>query len=291
MHRAAIICSLFATACVGSLTGGDVDPPPVTDQPQPMPEPVTDVTVRVGVANAKVVFLAPDDTVIADVITDFTGTATAKMPNGGTLSVIRNYAEYGDHVFTYLGVEPGDNLELSLGGEAAPISVQISVNLDPGTPVAVRTPCGSAQGVAPTVEVLLKGCGSETDFMVADLSEGEPTYFAVHAPVATEIDFTSEVFRGVLASELRASNMTMQTVQLQKRLVLGNFQVYDTGALPAPIATVAVPELPNTQQLLSAYISDGARTYVITSREGFAATPSTIDVSSRIVPSSTAPTM
>jgi hypothetical protein len=282
MHHRAAILSLFASACVGTLTGEGPEPLP---PPEPPPEPITDVTVRAG-ANAQVIFQGPDDALIADLTTDATGHATAKMPSGGSVTVIR--AGETAQLFTYLAVKPGDLLGLAGPPlNPTPLVAQVTVALPAGTPVSVTAPCGKGAGVAPTIDVTLN-CGAEVDFYVVDQATGDA--FTVRSKVSPVIDFSDEIFRGPLSSELRASNMmTAAQVALQKRLQMGRLVVFDSGAIAAPVATVNAPELPNTQQLVSAYVTYEGRTFVITSRDAFAPTPSTVDISARAIPASTAP--
>src|SRR5687768_10093556 len=123
MQRFAILPMLFASACIGELTGGGDDPKPEPPMPQP-PEPVTDVQLKVRdgalpINGVKVIFQNADDSVIAEATTDAAGLATTKMPNGGNVTVIRTYGPdvYGqpgpiDQVYTYVGVKPGDTIEL-----------------------------------------------------------------------------------------------------------------------------------------------------------------------------------
>jgi hypothetical protein len=302
MNRTAIL--FLASGCIGSITGGDGDPP------KPTPEPATEVTLRVRdgsvpQANVKVIFQGPDDSVIADTVTDAAGAVTAKMPNGGNLSVIRTfgpniYGEPGpiDHVYTYVGVKPGDSIELTGAlRDDTTVLTKITVGLEAGAQIGVMTPCGSTQGTSPVIEIALKGCGPETDFLIIDYSGdpeveggGGPLYFTAHAKVGPTIDFTVEQFRGTLTTELTAANAQM-TVVLQKRLVLGGFTVFDTGQIPAytPTITTDVPELVNTEQLVSAWIYENDRSYVISARDYFTPTATTIDVSQLAVPMSANP--
>ena len=311
MQRFAILPLLFASACLGSITGGDESDP--KDPPVQPPEPVTDVRVTVRdatdvQAGVKVVFQATDDSVIAEGVTDSSGAVTAKMPNGGNVTVIRTYGPnvYGepgpiDQVFTYVGVKPGDNIELvGTLRDDTPYIAKVNVGLSNGEFVAIQTPCGQGYGHAPTIEVQLKGCGSQTDFFVINYS-GEtdedgvnsgPLYFATHANLAPTIDLTGETFRGTLSTEVIAANMPQMAVSLQKRLVLGNFTLFDTGMLGAPTATTDVPELPNAEQIVSAHVTDYAGTMLVMSaRSQFSSAPITIDVAAGMIPTSQAPAL
>lgn len=309
MQRFAILPLLFASGCLGAVPGGESEP---TDPPDPPPEPVTDVriTVRDGSnvqAGVKVVFQDANDNVIADIVTDAAGAATAKLPEGGTVNVIRTYGpnakgEPGpiDHVYTYVGVKPGDVLELH--GELrddTPYYANVTVGLTNGEFVAVLSPCGAAYGHAPTIQIELKGCGGETDFFVINYSgetddEGVNSgslYFATHANLAAEIDLTSETFRGTLTAELSAINLPPMAIALQKRLVSGTFTMFDTGPLGTP-ATTDVPELPTVDQIVSAHLDDYAgQSMIVSSRRAFTSAPITIDAAANVIPMSVAPAL
>jgi hypothetical protein len=305
--KSAVLLSLLTTACVGSLTGGDTDPPD-PPQPPPPPPPPSEVAVRVHdgalpATGVKVIFQAADDSVIADVVTDADGRASAQMPNGGNLTVIRTYPASTtperaalDHVYTYLGVKPGDTIDLA--GTTHDISRQIvlvTVNSESTGLIGVTTPCGSGYGQAPTIQVELQGCGSETDFFVTDYSPdtqgdpneiGGPQYFAVHAPITPEIDFSGETFRGTLATDFSATG----ALALQTRLVMGTFTVFDSGTRAGATTTIDVPELPAAEQIVTAYVSSASGMQMVSQRAAYSSAPVTVDVTNTI-PASNTPTL
>lgn len=310
MQRFAVLPLLFASACIGSITGSESDPtePP----PPPPPEPVTEVriTVRDGShvkAGVKVVFQDASDNVIADTTTDASGAASAKMPDGGSVSVIREYGPnvYGepgpiDHVYTYVGVKPGDILDLRGDvHDGTPYYAKVNVGLTNGEFVGVLTGCGSGYGHAPVIDVELRNCGSETDFFVINYS-GEtddqgvnsgPLYFATHANLAPEIDFSGETFRGTLTTEFSATNLPSMAVNLQKRLASGKLTMFDSG-LVGTTATTDVPELPTVDQVVSARVDDYAgHTMVISSRLAFTSAPVAIDIAANVIQTSHVPTL
>ena len=296
--KTAIFLSLLTTACVGTIT--DVGP---SQEPEPEPSgSIVTMKVRDGAVpqvDVKVLFQAPDDSLIAEVVTDEAGNATADMPKGGLVTVIRTYAPDAagvdplDHLYTYVGVKAGDKLELvgALRSELVRI-IKVKVNLDPGTPVTVSAPCGAGSGTAPVIELQLKGCAAEAPFLVVDNTDpADPLYFTAVAPITPNIDFTAEDFRGRLTTDLRAANpMAQAQVAMQKRLLQGTFTVFDTGKLPAP-AAAAIPDLPKTQQIVSAWVTtaDG-RKFVTASRDAFAPVPAFVDIATNQIPTTSAPT-
>jgi hypothetical protein len=94
-------------------------------------------------ANATVVFLQPDDTLIATKQTDSQGEARQLMSRAGTVAVIRTA---GDQVLVdvLLGVKPGDHLRVGLATVVTPVTVVDSVYLplaSAGSVYDVRTSC------------------------------------------------------------------------------------------------------------------------------------------------------
>ena len=80
-----------------------------------------EVTVRVWsssgapVAGRAVAFLAPDDTPIAEVMTDATVAASAPMPDGGSVTIAAASTGTGGlrpKLYTYLDVKNGDVLDV-----------------------------------------------------------------------------------------------------------------------------------------------------------------------------------
>src|SRR5688572_2943492 len=108
MTRTALSFLLFTAACTGTI-GGD-DPP--TEQ---VTNTVT-VTVRDGytpIADVQVIFQNADDSVVAEARTAADGRATAEMPLGGNVTVIRTYPapldpevpKRPDDVYTIIGAK------------------------------------------------------------------------------------------------------------------------------------------------------------------------------------------
>lgn len=294
--KTAIFLSLLTSACVGTIT--DVGPTPEPEQPSGS---VVTMKVRDGAvprAGVKVLFQNPDDSLLAEVATDADGNATADMPRGGQVTVVRTYTPDAqgmdplDHLYTYVGVKPGDKLELvgALRSELVRV-IQVKVGFDPGTPVTVSAPCGTGSGVAPIIEVQLKGCAAEAPFLVVETSDpDDPLYFTATAKIEPNIDFSAEEFRGRLTTELRAQNpMTAATVAMQKRLYQGAYNVYDSGKVPAP-ATIDVPDLLKTQQVVSAWVTtaDG-RKFVTAQRKAFEGVPTIMDLATTEIPTTSAP--
>ena len=108
--------------CLALVGCGDNRETPTVDSPAPAdsltpdgpPAPVT-VTARnrfTPAAGVRIVFLADDDAVIDNVVTDATGTASAMVPPSSKVVAM---GPAGNTGHLWLGVEPGDQLSLDLG--------------------------------------------------------------------------------------------------------------------------------------------------------------------------------
>ncbi|MBA2545089.1 MAG: hypothetical protein H0V17_35930, partial [Deltaproteobacteria bacterium] len=253
---------LLPAACTGSIgdQGGDDDLPP----------PSTDVEIRIHdgntpIAGVSVIFQATDESVIAEIITDATGTALAEMPEGGNLTVIRSYPppvapeteQRPTEVYTYVGVEAGDRLELGHKIDAAALPQAINVQVPaeaPGT-IKVTTPCGSGEGTAPLIPITVRGCDSSLAVYVMD---GDQSSFVKQMPYSELVDVSTEALLGKLSSTITATNVTLgTTVNVEKRLEMGGFSIYSTGnqRIDTTPASVDVPNLSGIDELLLAQIT------------------------------------
>ena len=293
MTRLVLSIALFA-ACTGDLSSGPTNPQQPPGGDPPLPADAVKLTARSGLApqaGVTVIFQSPDDTVIAEVTTDATGIASARMPMGGSVTAIRSDLAL---VYTYVGVQPGDKLELAgAPPKTGPQTVKVLAgDPDPDVqiPITVMTPCGSGSGTSPLIEVTLDGCGDETDFYVIDEvgDDGDgplTSAFLARAKIAPEIDLLSYNFSGSLTSTLSATNIPAgATVTVEKRLETDLFQpVASTGMID--IATDAeLPNLAGVEEVSAALVTfaDGGRQTVI-SRGTYQSTPQVIDVGPALI--------
>lgn len=304
MKRLAVFVSLFASACIGEIGGTDT---PNNDPPHDPPPPPTDVRMTVHdsagpVAGLAVVFQNPDDSEVATLMTDAQGVATAKLPMGGSVSVIRDDSttDPAGAVYTYVGVKGGDQLDLALPlAPTTPITVTVQVpdpDPDARVPVAVRTPCGAGQGTPPEVTLTLDGsCGAMTDFYVTEL-DAEPSAFIKRAAITPTIDLSTEMYRPALATSLSVSNAPIgATISIEKTLETDLFRpVFSTG----PLAVISgqsvdseVPDLPGVEEQLIATVAYQGSTQRVGTRELYAAAPGTVDLSTAMIVGPSAPTL
>ncbi|MBX3156127.1 MAG: hypothetical protein KF773_09020 [Deltaproteobacteria bacterium] len=224
-----VLASLVGAAgCVGSLEG--TGPGGDDDQPPPPPPPPQLITVRVvdGTVpqpGVPVVFQKSDDTLVADTVTDADGLASADMPDGGNITVIRTATEGPTRVFTYVGAQVGDKLELgrpTASGTPMLVNVRLPTALQNAN---VMTPCGQAQG-GPTVALTLTGCPEQTVFYA---SNGNQSFVKV-APVAPDISFLDEAVADNLTTTMRVLNLPPNTQStMEGQLSMLGYRIFSTG--------------------------------------------------------------
>jgi hypothetical protein len=283
-----LIASIFP-ACLPAFD--DVEEPPIQEPPvEPPPDPVTRVTVTVRdggapVPGVSIVFQAPgDDHVLADVVTDATGTAVAEMPDGGSVTAIRS-AIVGDETtvtaYTLAGVKPGDSLVI--GNPVAPLGTPVTVTLQlpAAGQFAVVSPCGIANG-GPQLSIQLSGCGTDTDFFAF----GQAGAFLARRAIAPTIDLTTETLRANRDTTLTATNVPPATpLTLEKKLLSGDYTLFRSGARSGAQVTARVPD-PGTataDQLVIARL-ENPRRQDVAARAAYTSGDATIDVGAALIP-------
>jgi hypothetical protein len=142
-------------------------------------------------AGVQVYFLDADNSLVLATTTDASGTASAVMAAGGSVTAIDPYAQVvqtaiaggGHDLYTFAGVKPGDNLRLDDRGEQPSTIVTVNAPIDSAAGVAsyeVLTPCGGGgtltdpgSGASPTGQLGIgPECGTSTDFLIITRDEG-----------------------------------------------------------------------------------------------------------------------
>ena len=281
-------------ACTGIVgnNGGDDDNMP------PPPPPTTDVRIVVhdGVTaqpGVQVIFANADDSVVADTMTGADGSATAQLPNGGNLTVIRTYAPLkpGDpprpaEVFSYVGVKAGDVLELGKEIDELATPAAINVILPTATGQAdIITQCGRGQGAAPNVPITVKGCASMVDFYVTDQNQ---TSFYKRVPYGSNADLSGEQLQEALGATITATHTDPAiTINAEIRIVAGNYQLASSGVqrIDQTPANVNLPNVMGLDQLVVAAIATQAGgTQMVATRSAYVASPVTVDGAAGILP-------
>jgi hypothetical protein len=193
-------------------------------------------------ADVAVYFLAADSTLVAKVPTNAQGVATATMGLGGSVTAIDPFStkSAGRDVRTFVGVKPGDQLKLYVGGTAAQ-SVNFTLTL-PTDAFAfyytVSTDCGSTQfftgggsgsGGGPVGgPVTLDGCGATTDILIETYDGNSMALGAIYKPnvAITEggtVDLTAEAYTTpVPTATINWSNVPTEYTQINGRYALAS---------------------------------------------------------------------
>ncbi len=247
-------------ACTGTIdSGSDLLPPPPTD---------VQIVVResaIPQPNVEVIFQNADGTVVADVMTDADGRATAEMPDGGNLTVIRTFpaptppaTPLPAEAYTYVGVKAGDRLVLVRPtSDQAPSSAMNVLVADTGAgTVNISTPCGSGQGAAPTVPITVRGCQPDAFYVTAD----QASFFA-HVPYSENVDLSAMTLRESLSSTVLATSVAPNTtVTLEDRVEFNGFLIYTSGAqrVDATGANLDLPQIDSVEQVTVTQVTDAS---------------------------------
>jgi hypothetical protein len=289
---------ILGSACVGSLETGGPGPGPGPGGGSGVQVLVTDG--RAPHAGVHVIFEDPGDLVVADVMTDAGGLATADLPAGGSVSVIRTFPlpapgnpPRPDAVTTYLGVKPGDRL--ALAGDATDALPTGAVNvlvpsLANGT-VNVMASCGSGQGNPPVVPMSVTDCGAQVAIYAED---ADRSALFMRAPYGPNVDVSAATFAPPLSSSITARDVPAgESVAVELRLGADGYYFYrtDPKQVDQAPANVDLPQVSGVDQLTITSVSGNNRTQVVTTRGAFATgTPIALDASSGLIGTISDPT-
>lgn len=229
------MCFGLLVGCTGSIDSGE----PGGDDGPDVPTNEVRVVVKDALApqaGVRVIFQNADDSVIAEVMTDASGAASAQM-SAGNVSVIRTYTPVTPpppegnrvpEVYTYVGVKGGDLIELGKSeptSVATPGAIVVKVPEINGT-VTVRTPCGSGSGEAPNVAITVTNCPAMMDMYVTQNDQG----FYMQKPYAENIDVSMGVLNESLSSTVTAINVpTDAQVNVEQKIFAGAFELFSSG--------------------------------------------------------------
>ena len=292
------LSAVLLSACTGSITAGGDDGPPV------MPPPTTvQITVHDGDApqpNVRVLFQNADGSLIAEVATDATGLATTEM-GGGNITVIRTFPQpvppatkqQPPEIYSYIGVKAGDKLELGHDSDdlGTPAAINVNVPVDAQGTVNVVTRCGSGQGNAPTVPLTVTSCPASVMFYVSD---GDQSSFFAAAPYSVNVDLSTQILAGSLATTISSSNVTpdITSVNVDLRIMDGDFQLFSAGSqrVDTQPQTVNLPAASGVDELLVTSVSATNGTQMFAKRQPYAVAPVVVDASASLIPYVSTPT-
>ncbi|HEY4238453.1 MAG TPA: hypothetical protein VGM88_01515 [Kofleriaceae bacterium] len=163
-------CLILAAACGGSPSSGTVT--------------VTAKTVGQPVAGASVYFLDADDALVKTTTTDATGTASAELTSGGSVTLVTfDAASRFGELHSWLAVEPGDALVLAAGIPPTQTTETISAQIDLATGVtgtSLDTNCGQ---MSDNATIQLFDCPSPVQLVVFSTNASGIVDAFVPAPV------------------------------------------------------------------------------------------------------------
>jgi len=281
----------LGSACTGMIdSGSPLLPPPPTDvqivvRESALPQP-----------NVEVIFQNSDNTVVADVMTDADGRATAEMPDGGNLTVIRTFpaptppaTPLPAEAYTYVGVKAGDRLVLvrPTSDQAPTSAINVLVSDTGGGTVTVSTPCGSGQGTAPTVPITIRGCSPDAFYVTSN----QASFFA-HVPYSENVDLSAMTLRETLSSTVLATNVAPNTtVTLEDRVEFNGFLLYSSGAqrVDATAANLDLPQIDSVEQVTVTQVTDAsASTQAVAAHGPYTSVAPPVDASFGLIASVTA---
>ena len=171
---------------VHRLVDSGIDAPRALDGAPAGPVSLT-ITAGSAVAGITVHFQDADGAVVATTTTDATGTAAATMASGGTVTAVEPFTP--GELFTFAGVEIGDDLHLDRPPAPPSITVSIVAPVDPAPGTAhtlLYTTCGAQELSDPgPTSVTLTGCGATIDAVVESYDASfTPLHALVQAGVA-----------------------------------------------------------------------------------------------------------
>lgn len=286
-----LLALVLASACTGSISGmggggggGSGMPPPVDVQ-------IVVQDALVPQPNVRVLFQDADGSTITEAMTDASGRASADMPDGGNLTVIRTYQvtppapPVPDQVVTYVGVKPGDRLVLgNPTTTATPAAINVVVPTGAQGTVKVVTACGSGEGPAPNVPITVAGCPSQLDFYVTDQSNSS---FIANAAYGQSVDLSQGMLRQDLTTTLNATDLQPNTaVSVEERIMSGTFELFTTDPKRVDQGPQSV-DLPDVQGVDAVTVTTSQAnnsTEMVASRATYAATPMVVDASAGLIP-------
>jgi hypothetical protein len=252
------------------------------------------VLVRDGfapIAGVRVLFDGTDGS-HTELATDAGGAATATMPTGGNVTVIRTYPA-GSHevpeIYNYLAVKPGDQLRVGhvVDGITTPKSLTVTVPAPTQGTVEIATPCGTGQGTPPHIVISVAACPSTVAFYLHD---GAQEGFIATAPYSASIDLSQQILAGDLSTTMLAYDLTpdLSSVSAEARAMEGTHELYSTGIkrvdqqsnqIDMPSLMGAIDEL-----VIGTLVASAGGTQVIATRSLWEPMTVSIDASGHLLP-------
>lgn len=220
--------------------------------------PVTITTMRAGavpVMGVHVYFQNADGTVVLATTTDATGTASAVMAAGGSVTAIDPYTPpaFGgtfDSLFTFEGVKPGDHLQLTQ--PPVPTTIQVTVgapDVTGGVSYTAYSTCNKngQQLTAPpppptrrpaviaapeSAAMTLTSCGATADFLIVAYDDAGQASNMIYAPnIAVSdggtVDLTASTYTAGMTRTYTFNNVpALRSLSVEDDLVSPMGRIY-----------------------------------------------------------------
>jgi len=220
--------------------------------------PVTITTVRTGgvpVMGVHVYFQNADGTVVLATTTDATGTASAVMAAGGSVTAIDPYTPppFGgtfDSLFTFVGVKPGDHLQLTQPPVQTAIQVTVGApdvtggvsytaystcnkdgqQLTAPPPPPTRHPAVVAAPESATMSLF--SCGATADFLIVAYDDAGQASNMIYAPnIAVSdggtVDLTASTYTAGMTRDYTFNNVpALRSLSVEDDLVSPMGRIY-----------------------------------------------------------------
>ncbi len=260
MKRSVVVLLVACGAC-----GDDGGVNTLPDAPAGM----ASVTIRMGrtpAANRTVHFQGPDGAEIATVQTDSTGTASAVVPVGSSVTALDILAlrpnDDRKNVVTVMGVEPGDDIVLTGTFDLPRANVTFTYPTYAGAnpQYGVLTNCNNEEtGTGTTATRPVPQCSSRVDAMalVVDGFDHAGAFIAKPDQPFGDVDFAAEPWTEITPASRTYTNIeTNLTVTSGRFVTTSRGPLFDCredngGAGPTHVASVSCPAMPGAFTLAS----------------------------------------
>jgi hypothetical protein len=236
------------------------DGPVIDDAPidsAAMPVAITTTLGGQPAGGVHVYFQNADSSLVLATVTDASGTASAVMQPGGYVTAITSYnppafVPSSDQLSTFVGVKPGDHLQLALPNVNAPITVTVTVPADQNASASlyeVYSPCSSGEtdlvnsgsAASPSGTMYLYDCGATTDFLVVALdSSGNALDYIFKQNVAVAdqqpVDLTANTYTAATTRTVNYDNADNLSLSYSDTLLDVAKAMYNRGGLIGAVA-------------------------------------------------------
>jgi hypothetical protein len=196
----------------GATADSSIEDDAAVDAPVPPPPRIRIVwfTGLFPVADVPILIQRSDDTVVGEARTDIDGITDITLPEGGTtVSLLPTYSGGVKGVLTYLGVKPGDVLEVGSAFPEKTAVDEVTLQLPPlpegSRSYFVDMRCRTLSALQ-TPTITFGPCGSPTNFLIRDENHHQFYTDRLSLTSGQVVDLTAAEFRGTRPLTARVEN-------------------------------------------------------------------------------------